>query len=248
MSDEYREHESDFTEEHYRELLRLAKGQYRFVGFTDTARDERSILWRHDIDFSPQRAGALARIEAEEGVQATYFVLLHSEFYNALEREVVQRITEIASLGHAIGLHFDPQFYGQGKELEAMLQMERRLLETTFAVPIEAFSWHNTFRGNWIESVAASSVAGMVNAYSSEIRNRFSYVSDSHGVWRFRRLHDVLADAEDSHVHVLTHPEWWVPDAMPPRKRVTRAIDGRAARNERFYDEAIAAIERPNDR
>lgn len=248
MSDDYSGHESDFTEEHYRDLLRLAKAKYRFVGFAEVVREEQSILWRHDVDFSPQRARALARIEAEEGVRGTYFVLLHSEFYNALEREVVQVFTEIASLGHAIGLHFDAQFYGDHAEIEAMLQMERHLLETTLGVPIDVFSWHNTFRGNWIESVAASSVGGMVNAYSSEIRNRFSYISDSHGVWRFRRLHDVLADANESHLHVLTHPEWWMPEAMPPRARITRAIEGRAAFNERFYDEALEAIGRPNIR
>jgi hypothetical protein len=248
MNDEFAGHEHDFTEAHYRELLRLAKGQYRFVGFAETERDAKSILWRHDVDVSPQRAGALARIEAEEGVRATYFVLLHSEFYNALERDAVQLFTEIASLGHAIGLHFDPQSYGGREDLDALLQMERRVLETTLAVPIEAFSWHNTFGGNWIESVAGSSVGGMVNAYSSEIRSRFSYVSDSHGIWRFRRLYDVLADASEPHLQVLTHPEWWVPDAMPPRARVTRAIAGRAARSERFYDEALTAIGRPNVR
>lgn len=64
MSEEYREHERDFTEEHYRELLRLARGRYRFAAFTDDATGERSILWRHDVDISPQRAQALARIEA----------------------------------------------------------------------------------------------------------------------------------------------------------------------------------------
>jgi hypothetical protein len=248
MNDEYREHERDFTEDHYSELLRLAKNRYAFVAFGDTQTSGNTILWRHDVDFSPHRARRLAQIEAGQGVRATYFVLLHSEFYNALEREVVGIFQEIAALGHPIGLHFDAQFYGDGQDLETLLQMERRMLQTTLALPIDAFSWHNPFRGDWIESASAASIGGMVNAYSSAIRERFSYVSDSHGVWRFRRLHDVLAKAEESHLQVLTHPEWWVPEAMPPRARITRAIDGRAARNERFYDEALAAIGRPNVR
>lgn len=248
MNDNYREHERDFTEEHYRELVRIAKQHYRFVTFTDQHLEEKSILWRHDIDFSPHRGRQMAQIEAEEGVRATYFVLLHSEFYNALEREVVRIVREIAGLGHAIGLHFDAQFYDRQEELEPLLRTERQVLERTFDVPIEAFSWHNPFRGDWIESAAADSMAGMVNAYSRTIRDRFSYVSDSHGVWRFRRLHDVLDAADDHHLHVLTHPEWWVPDAMPPRARITRAINGRAARNEQFYDEALDAIGRPNVR
>lgn len=247
-SQNFHEHERDFTEAHYRELLRLAKQHYRFVTFTENQGEERSVLWRHDLDFSPHRALRLARIEEEEGVRATYFVLLHSEFYNALERDVVRIIREIASLGHTIGLHFDAQFYGDEGELEVLLQLERRLLETTFALPIETFSWHNPSQGHWIESTKAASIAGMINAYGAGIRERFSYISDSHGVWRFRRLHDVLVAAEEPRLHVLTHPEWWMPEAMPPRARITRAIDGRAARNERFYDEALAAIGRPNVR
>jgi hypothetical protein len=246
--DEFRDHERDFTEAHYRELLLLAKQHYRFVGFTEEERAEKCVLWRHDLDFSPHRALQLARIEAEEGVRATYFVLLHSEFYNALEREVVGIVNEIAALGHSIGLHFDARFYGERGDFETLLQMERSLLEATLSLPIEAFSWHNPSQGDWIDSMDAASIAGMVNAYGGSIRERFSYISDSHGVWRFRRLRDVLDRAEESHLHVLTHPEWWVPDAMPPRARITRAIDGRAASNERFYDEALAAIGRPNVR
>jgi hypothetical protein len=252
MNEEYRGHERDFTEAHYRELLHLAKGKYRFVTFTDDRLHEqgdgKSILWRHDVDFSPHRALGLARIEAEANVRSTYFVLLHSQFYNALEPEVVRIFAEIAALGHAIGLHFDAQFYGHNEELEALLQMERHLLETTLAVSIQAFSWHNPFQGNWIESADAASIGGMVNAYGGAIRNRFSYLSDSHGVWRFRRLYDVLAEANEAHLQVLTHPEWWMPEAMPPRARITRAIEGRAARNERFYDETLDAIGRPNIR
>jgi hypothetical protein len=251
MNDQFVGHERDFTEAHYRELLRLAKRNYRFVTFTDEnlhQTGEKTLLWRHDVDLSPHRARTLARIEAEEGVRATYFVLLHSPFYNGLEPEVAGIFAEIAALGHAIGLHFDGQFYGDRVDLEALLQMERRLLETTLSVPIGAFSWHNPFQGDWIESAGAASIGGMVNAYSSAIRKQFSYLSDSHGIWRFRRLHDVLSEGDQDHLQILTHPEWWTPEAMPPRARVSRAIEGRAARSERFYDAALDAIGRPNVR
>src|SRR4051812_26225051 len=100
----YAGHARDFTEEHYRELLRLAGEKYEFVSFTDTQRAGRTVLWRHDIDMSPQRALALARMEAEEEVAATYLVLLHSEFYNALESSVVDVLRRIVDLGHHLGL------------------------------------------------------------------------------------------------------------------------------------------------
>jgi hypothetical protein len=229
-------------------LLRLAKAQYRFVGFTEPSREEKTILWRHDVDISPHRARAVARIEAEEGMTSTYFVLLHATWYNALETEVVRIFEEIAALGHRIGLHFDPSHYTDREDLEPLMRLERTMLEATLQVPIESFSWHNPNQGNWIETLSAPSIAGMANAYSAAVRERFSYVSDSHGIWRFRRLHDVLASAEQQHLHVLTHPEWWVEEAMPPRARIARAIAGRASRNEHAYDEGIAAMGRPNVR
>lgn len=246
--DQYREHEKDFTEAHYAELLALARQRYRFISFTETRQTDRTILWRHDIDISPHRARALARIESRSGVRATYFVLLHSDMYNALELEVAGILREIVSLGHDIGLHFDPSFYGAGADVEPLLRMERQVLETTLGVPIDAFSWHNPSVGDWIESLAADRIGGMVNAYAASIRNDFSYVSDSHGIWRFRRLHDVLSDGSERALHVLTHPEWWMEEPMPPRARVSRAISGRADRNERLYDAGLAASGRPNVR
>jgi len=62
--------ERDFTECHYRQLLGLAKETYRFARYDAIDWEARFILWRHDLDFSLNRAAALARIEAEEGIRA----------------------------------------------------------------------------------------------------------------------------------------------------------------------------------
>jgi hypothetical protein len=49
-------------------------------------------------------------------------------------------------------------------------------------------------------------------------------------------------------LQVLTHPEWWVPEPMPPRARVARAIDGRAAYMAARYDAAMREVGRENVR
>ncbi len=232
----------DFTEAEYRDLLRLAKRSYRFIRFPKhaTARSG-AALWRHDVDFSVHRALALARIEAEEGVHATYFVNLHSRFYNALEEEVATRIDEIASLGHDLGLHFDPTFYAaRGPGLDEALRLERNLLEELFATPIDAFSLHNPQIAGW--SSDRDEIEGMVNAYGAGLKARFAYCSDSHGEWRHRPLREVLESGEDERLQVLTHPEWWVPEPMPPANRVERAISGRAASVRARYSETVERI------
>jgi hypothetical protein len=236
---------AQFTEDRYRELLRLAREHYAFVSFPDH-RDASagSLLWRHDLDLSVHRALALARIEAEEGVRATHFLLLHSAFYNALEPEITAAVREILRLGHALGLHFDPRFYGQ-PDLDEALGRERALLEQVFETGVQAFSLHNPDLAGW--SNDRDEIAGMVNAYGSDLRQRFGYASDSNGYWRFTPLDEVLASAaQHTRLQVLTHPEWWVPEPLSPRERVSRAIDGRAARQHLRYDELMKAMRRKN--
>lgn len=101
-----------FTQLAYADLLKSAKSHWRFIDFSEHDTSSPAILWRHDVDFSPQRALALASVEANAGVIATYFVLLHGEFYNLLEAPITKIFKQIADMGHRVGLHFDPTYYG----------------------------------------------------------------------------------------------------------------------------------------
>lgn len=235
---------ADFTHARYRDLLRLAKRTWTFRSFTDYSPEERFVLWRHDIDFSPHAARNLAQIEAEEGVQSTYFVHLHSEFYNALERDSVQQLREITDRGHHIGLHFDVHFHDVTDEvhLDAMIADEAAILRRTLGVPVESFSFHIT--NDFTMACQRPTYGGLVNAYGAYFRNEVGYCSDSNGYWRFRRLHDVLTAATDTRLQVLTHDAWWQETVMSPRARVYRSITGRAAKTARYHADLIASCNR----
>ena len=240
---------ADFTESGYRELLRLAGANYRFVRFPE-AGGPRTILWRHDVDASIHRSRRLAEIEAEEGVVATYFVFPRCPYYNMLAPPVAEQMRRILALGHDLALHFDPTFYGEQKTpadlLEAMAA-ERDLLAREFDRAPVAISFHN-FGVIDQSRLQDNVIAGMVNAYGKTLRATHGYVSDSNGVWRYRRLKTVLEEAKEERLQVLTHPEWWTPQAMPPRARLQRAIDGYAAAMGRWYDDITAKHGRPNIR
>jgi UDP-3-O-[3-hydroxymyristoyl] glucosamine N-acyltransferase len=241
-----RMNEADFTERHYREILRHAAARYRFASF-DEPPAERHVLWRHDVDASPHRALALARIEAEEGVLSTYCVNLHSEFYNLLEPSIVTRVREIVTLGHRLGLHLDPGFAcpRDVEDLASMLQGERRVLQQTFEAAVNVFSIHDVdFHG--LLRFDEDEVGGMVNAYGRRVFRDYHYVSDSNGHWRFQRLFDVVARSEAQRLHVLTHPEWWQADAMPPSQRIDRCITGRGRSVRSNYDRSLDKAGRPN--
>ena len=241
-------HEADFTEAAYRDLVKDARSRFAFRRFADALSVADGVLWRHDIDMSPQRALALARIEHEEGVAATYFVHLHSNFYNALEADVRSTLTEIAGLNHEVGLHFDPQFArvapADTEELSRVVALERDVLQDALGVRVAALSFHDPDVAGFTD-LSDDTIAGLVNAYGPHVRGNFAYASDSNGYWRFAPIRDVLA-AGHPRVQVLTHPEWWVPEPMSPRDRVERAIKGRADAALRRYDNALRGLGRDN--
>ena len=241
----------DFTEHEYASLLELARRQWPFISYREALEGARGCLWRHDVDFSMHRAAKLAAIETEQGVRATYFILLHSPFYNALEPEVATRIRAIRDGGHSLGIHIEPAAYVDHPiwtgDLSRALSFEKAILEDYFETTIEAFSFHNPTVVPEVFT-QADAVGGMINAYGETISGRFPYVSDSNGYWRHRRLRDVIESREHDSLHVLTHPEWWTPEAMTPRNRVTRCIEGRAQRLHHTYDAFLKEHGRVNVR
>ena len=239
----------DFTEAGYREALALAKMNWTFERF-GTESQEPHVLWRHDVDLSPNRALRLSELELDSGARATYFFLLHSEFYNCMEfgtRDIMRRI---ADSGHDIGVHFDATFYpeiGDLDSLERLIKIEAQIIGDLCNKAPVAVSFHNP-TADQLARYDQPRLAGLVNAYGSPLRASYRYVSDSNGYWRFHRLHDVLAALEDTRLHVLTHPEWWTPECSSPRARVARAVEGRAARTLREYDAFLEAQGRSNVR
>jgi hypothetical protein len=234
-----RYHFADFTRRNYAALLRLALARYPIRTYLEVRPGERFLVWRHDVDFSMHAALKLAEIEAEEGVRATYFFLLHSEFYNLLERECIGIGRRILSLGHRLGLHFDHQFWGatSAEGLASALAFENDILQRCFGQRVEAFSFH--IPDSTSAQFEDDSYGGLINAYSSFYRTKVAYCSDSNGYWRFRRLQDVLVSGADDSLQVLTHPEYWQESVMSPKERVERCIRGRAEKTRDWYRETL---------
>lgn len=239
-------HVCDFTIEEYSKLLTLAKKNYTFIRYDEIRLFSNFILWRHDCDFSLNRALRLARIEHQQGIVATYFINFHSDFYNVLEKSQTKIINEIISLGHDIGLHFDTEYYDISSEveLEYKLAFEAQCIEKWFGIAIKVFSFHNP--NNYTLTCVKETYSGLINCYSNYLKENASYCSDSNGYWRFRRLRDVLMQAKDKNLQVLTHPDWWQETAMFPRERVHRCIDGRAKNVKANYDTLLKMMGRTN--
>ena len=232
---------SDFTLNNYSVLLNLALKNYCFCFFTEKY-TKKSILLRHDVEFSIPIALKMAKIESDLGIRATYFIHLHSEFYNALEKEVITSIHEILNYGHQIGLHFDTHFWNITAEdqLENSILYDKNTLEFYTGTEIKVFSFHNTTPLTL--SCRKKKYGGLLNVYSDYFMNKYGYNSDSLGYWRFERLEDRLIKGEENNLQILIHDGMWQEEILPPRRRVYKVIDSNAERLKSLYDSFLAKI------
>lgn len=237
----------EFTIAAYSELVSAAAARYRFLRFAESPTEGEAALWRHDIDFSPQRALALAGVEAASGVRATYFVQVSSRYYSIFEPEIAAILRQIVSLGHDIGLHFDAEVcaHQAAPDYDRRIAFEAGVLEEVSETSVASFTLHNptTLVGVSLDEPYR---AGLVNGSCSELRANYAYCSDSNGLWRYRSLAEMIADPTISRLYALTHPEWWQSEPMPPRQRLQRCIDGRKVWTENFYDALLSTNNRPN--
>jgi hypothetical protein len=237
----------DFTEDSYRRIIRAARERYAFEPYGTTL-EKPHVLWRHDIDYSVHRGLRLAEIEAEENVRCTYFLTLHGEFYNLLEKASFERAIAIAEAGHELGLHFDAGFYGgfeNEDDLGERITYEAGLLADFLGREIRAFSLHNT-QVSGSARFDSDVIGGLINANGRALMSRYTYVSDSNCYWRHRRLPDVIDEGADERIQVLTHPECWQEEPMSPRDRISRCAEGRARFMMQWHDDLLASYGRQN--
>lgn len=235
----------DFTEIKYADFLKLTNLPSIF--YEEIMSKDKFLLWRHDIDHSIHRAKKLAELEKKYFIKATYFLQLGSFFYNIFEEEIKELILNILSLGHQIGLHFDPTQYkiNTKEDLEKYLNFEKNILENLFQVEIKVFSFHNPTEE--ILKYDDFKYSGMINTYAKYFKENVEYCSDSNGYWRYKRLEDFLNEKHKK-IQVLTHPSWWQKEIMSPRDRIQRCIDGRANNTAKKYDGLLDEHGRKNVR
>jgi len=231
---------NDFTLENYRKLLMLALENYSFSFFIEkNLYAIKTLILRHDVEFSVSIALKMAKIEHDLGIRATYFIQLHGDFYNALEGKTFKQIKEIESLGHQLALHFDAHFWEITREdqLESCLKKDKKTFEKYFFTELKVFSFHNN--NAFTLSCIKDTYAGMINVYSNKFTKEFGYCADSTGYWRYEVLEDRLREANDNLLQVLIHDGMWQDEVLPPRRRIYKVIDDHASFMKKSYDETL---------
>lgn len=232
MTNREKYHFDDFTLDNYRHLIQLAKEKgFQFILHKDEFVPERKdIIWRHDVEFEPDIALRMAKIEHEEGIVASYFFQLHSSYYNVTDPHYREAFNMIKGLGHLVGLHFDSAYWGitSEEQLNEFIKLDKEYLVANFGVEIDTFSFHNTTP--FTQSCLAYKYGGLINVYASFFKEHYNYCGDSLGFWRFDRLEDVLNDDKVQHLQVLTHDGNWSDVVLSPRKRFAKVMHEHAER------------------
>lgn len=200
-----------FTYRAYEKLISLLRDKgYEFSNYRNWRMKDRVVILRHDIDYSLDKAVALAELERELGVSSTYFVLLTSEFYNLLSKDNLSKISKIGKLGHDIGLHFDEvnyseEYYKDHGGIESVILEEVNLLKQITGIDVDSVSMHRPSKKTLESNIDLGPV---INSYGQQFFQDFKYVSDSRRRWR-EDIVAIINSEKYAKLHILTHAFWY---------------------------------------
>lgn len=238
----------------YKYLLEVIKKSKRnHISFNQYFLGKNGVILRHDIDFSPTKALEIAKLEYEQGLFSTFFVMVNSNIYSMQDANNIKAIKSIIGLGHEIGLHFDPSIYQDDENLlNAVCQNECDSIESLLNKKIEIISFHRPekkFIG------MKNKIANRFHSYMPELIEKTKYCSDSEGKWRFDDPEELLNNTSIKNIQLLTHPIWWTtPSNLSPGEKIAfflkerdEAVKKEAARNCKPYRVYLEEQKQIND-
>lgn len=198
----------EFTFGAYKRLIEtIIKNGYQVSSYKNVEEYDKTVILRHDIDFSPSNAINIARIESELGVKSIYFVLISTEFYNVFSKETFELLKQILEMGHEIGLHFDEQRYNINslEQMKDYVSKEVSILQNALDTEVNVVSMHRPSRFVLNNNIKFKN---LINSYNKKYFEEMKYISDSRMYWR-EDVMDILNSNKYNKLHILTHPFWY---------------------------------------
>lgn len=188
--------------EHLRGLfLRVTGIGAPIIDLEQFAGGEPGVWLRHDVEIDLDAAIAVAQVEAEAGVRASFFVCPESPFITADEITLRAWTSQILAYGHTVSLHML-----LGTEVHDLDSRVRRTAEHIGISPPADL----TFHAPGLDSQVLALVPGGARVYGHMAANSCQYLSDSTGRWRWGNPWQTEFDKQPT--QLLTHPFWWAGD------------------------------------
>ena len=164
------------------------------------------LLLRHDCERDLSKALEMAIIEKNLNVKSTYFIRVHSEYYNLNLKESFEHIKEIENLGMEIGLHYEPRYYHDiGISFEDGIKCDVKFLNNILKINIKSISAHQPLLypidQNKLDQLK------LVDMYTHPYLKKLKYLSDSGMNYRETSLNEFFHIF--NLVQFLIHPDFW---------------------------------------
>jgi len=214
----------EFTYASYKALVNwISNKGYTFSNFNEFNSIQKSVVMRHDIDLSVEKALEMALIDHSLGVKSTFFFLITSNFYNLMTSENKIKLKKIIELKHTIGLHFDELQYNINsvEEFEKYLAYEISILEKFLDLKINVFSNHRP--SEFVLNGLQLNNRDIINAYSTENFKVAKYFSDSRMNWR-EDIYSQISKNDYSRIQINIHPFWYSNDKENIREKFINFI------------------------
>jgi len=190
-----------FSYEEYKKIIK----DFNFVDFYNIEKGK--AVLRHDVEYSPERALAIAKIDFKSNIQSSFFFQVCSNSYNLMSNENRDIVYQILDMGHKIGLHVYCSYVADynWNELEKEIQIQEKLINTICKV--DRFCCHRPKA--WMLKRTDDSICDMLNVYGKSYFNypepkEIKYFADSNHQWKYgypSNNYDI--------VHINIHPDSW---------------------------------------
>ena len=157
---------NSFSHDEYKLILKMIKSKLPILDYSEIdVSTESFCVIRHDIEFSIERAYALALIEHDLGISSSFFIQLNNNNYNPLSNENVSILKEISSMGHNLGLHYQA-LSTSTLDIVSDINFNVSVMNYYFDTKIDRFSFH---RPNLTPEILEKNIEinGLINVYGN---------------------------------------------------------------------------------
>ena len=217
----------------YRTILRSIKVSGKLMDYKEAISASEFLVLRHDVEFSLDRAFAMAQIEHEEGVSSTYFVQLTNNSYNALSMQNREKMQLMSKMGHKIGLHYHLNGITDPLKTRDGIRDQIRIMSEMCDIHVDRFSIHRPVREVYYNSIP---IDGIINAYAPEFFTlteegqpidektlEVKYIADSRHRWNYG-YPDLDTIKRNKKIQLLIHPDFWSETGFDARENFRHLI------------------------
>ena len=205
-----------FSFDDYREIIRAIKATGRYATYEEALEKDSFVIMRHDVEYSVERAHALAKVEESMDFRSTFFFQWTNNSYNILSRKNRDILSDMHERGQHIGLHFALNGMTDMRVIKERIKQEIDMLSNMLGFEINSFSIHRPSPDVLAENIE---ISGIINAYQDdfftfdpkatpESELDVKYLSDANHVWRYGYPDEETINKYDK-VQILTHPFAW---------------------------------------